>query len=134
MSKFTVNVTNSTIGAQAIGDHSAATAQLGPAATPTQAAHVASVKAAQKALVDDEDTLEPLLHEVLGQFLRVAREIQIGQNSLAELQRAMKDTLEDIWAQKAAAELGPLPQGVKVLAELAKSPLMGEVVKKLTGV
>lgn len=134
MSKFTVNVTNSTVGAQAIGDHSSATAQLGPATAPTQAAHVASVKAAQKALVDDEDALEPLLHEVLGQFLRVAREIQIGQTSLAELQRAMKDTLEDIWAQKAASELDPLPQGVKVLAELAKNPLMGEVVKRLTGV
>ncbi len=134
MSKFNVTVKNSTIGAQAIGDHASATAQLGAATVPSQAAHVASVKAAQKALIDDEDTLEPLLHEVLGQFLRVAREIQVGQDSLAELQRAMKNTLEDIWAQKTASEFGPLPQGAKVLAELAKSPLMGAVVQKLTGI
>jgi hypothetical protein len=135
MSKFSINVNNSTIGAQAVGDHSSATGNVSLAtdSVPSQADHVYTIKAAQKALVDDEEALGPVLHEVLGQFLRIAREMQIEQETLVKGQAKMLETLDELWAQKAASELGPVPQGLKTLAELGKNPLMIEVVKSLVG-
>jgi hypothetical protein len=134
MSKFTLTVTGSTIGAQALGDGASATGHVSLGRTmPSQEEHRANVKAAQKALVDDEEALGPLLHEVLGQFLRIAREIQVGQEGMSKIQLAMKDTLEEVWAQHTAAALSPVPQSVKFLGELAKNPLMSEVVKRLAG-
>lgn len=135
MGKYDVKVTNSTIGAQAIGDKASAEGQvlLGAGSVPSQAEHVSNIKAAQKALVDDEDALGPLLHDVLGQFLRIAREIQVEQDTLVQGQTKMKETLDDLWAQKAASDLGSAPRGLKTLTELAKNPLMLEVVKTLAG-
>ena len=135
--KYTITNTNSTIGAQGVGDGITVTGSLtiGAPVVPTQAQHVENIKAAKKALVDDEDQLTPLLHEVLGQFLRMARDIQVEQKNLAQVQALMKNTLDEVLAQQAAKGLRPqaLPEGLKVVGELAKSPVMGEVVKKLLG-
>jgi hypothetical protein len=135
--KFSITNTNSTIGAQAVGDHATATGSvtIGAQGAPTQAQHLENIKSAKKALVDDEEQLGPLLHEALGQFLRMAREIQVDQKSLAETQAKMKETLDDVWAQEAAKGLRSqvLPQGMKIVGELAKSPVMGVVVKALLG-
>lgn len=134
MSKFSLTVTGSTIGAQALGDGASATGHVSLGSMmPSQEEHRANIKAVQKALVDDEEALGPLLHEVLGQFLRIAREIQVGQRGMSEIQLAMKDTLEEVWAHNTAKALSPVPQGAKTLSELAKNPLMSEVVKRLVG-
>jgi hypothetical protein len=135
--KYTVTTTNSTIGAQAVGSGAQATGKvtIGHAGALTQGEHLEYIKAARKALVDDEEQLDALLHEVLGQFLRLARDIQVEQKSLAELQLRMKNTLDELWAHHAAGALrpAPLPASLGIVAELARNPVMVEVVRGLTG-
>jgi hypothetical protein len=135
-STFTTNVTTSTIGAIATGDHAVATGHIAPTSLMTQEHHKAAITQAQNALNADQDALERIderLYEALGQFLRMARQIQVEQQSLAQVQAKMKETLDEMWAQQAANGARPqaLPEGLKVVGELAKSPVMGEVVKAL---
>jgi len=135
-SKHTSVITGSNVGAVNIGDggNVSGTLNVG-SATPTQEQHRATMKDAQKALIDDEDRLDALVYESLGQFLRMAREIQVEQKSLAETQATMKATLDDVWAQSAAKGLKPqvLPEGLKLLEALARNPLMADVAKQLMG-
>jgi hypothetical protein len=133
--KHSTTITGGIVGAIAVGQNSKAIGTVNVHQGPlTQEQHRAAIKEAQKALVDDEEQLGPLLHEVLGQFLRMARDIQVEQQSLAQAQARMKSTLDEVWAQQAARGLRPaLPEGLKVVGELAKSPVMGEVVKALLG-
>ena len=42
-------------------------------------------------------------YEALGQFLRLAREFQVEQQTLREVQAKMKETMDDVWTQHAAA-------------------------------
>ncbi|WP_437933818.1 hypothetical protein [Sorangium sp. So ce341] len=136
-SKYTSNITGSNVGAVAVGDHAQATGTVnfGATATLTQEQHRAAIKEAQKALIDDEDKLEPLVYEALGQFLRLARDIQVEQKNLVEVQAKMKETLDEVWAQKAAEGLRPqaLPNTLEVVGAIAKHPVAGEVLKKLLG-
>jgi hypothetical protein len=54
----------------------------------------------------------------------VARKIQVDQQSIADVQAKMKETVDEMWAQQAAKGLRPraLPEGLKVIEALAKSP------------
>jgi hypothetical protein len=136
--KYNVTTTNSTIGAQAIGKnaHAVGTVNMSTPGTLTQEQHKAAITQAQNALNEDQDALERLdnrLYEALGQFLRMARQIQVEQQSLAQVQVKMKETLDDVWVQQVAKGLRPqaLPEGLKVIEALAKSPITVEVAKKL---
>ncbi|WP_441292047.1 hypothetical protein ACSRUE_17930 [Sorangium sp. KYC3313] len=137
-SKFTTNISGSTIGAFSQGDHAVVTGHVtGGAAIPfTQQQHKAAIKDAQAALVHDQDALERIderLYEALNQFLTMARKIQVEQQSLADVQAKMKETLDDVWAQQAAKGLRPqvLPKTLEVAESLLKHPAMAEVVKHL---
>lgn len=101
-----------------------------------QEEHRASIKEAQTALVRDQDALDQLderLYEALGQFLRLAREIQVEQQSLSASQAKMKDTLDEVWAQHAARGLRTqtIPNTLEFAKTLLKNPVMAEVLKSL---
>jgi hypothetical protein len=139
-SKFTTNITGSTVGAFAQGNHAVATGTVtvGAAGSVTQEQHKAAMANAQTALVRDQDALERIddrLYEALGQFLALARKIQVEQQGLAEVQEKMKTTLDEIWAQQAAKGMKPqmLPKTLEVVKALMDNPVMGEVTKKLLG-
>ena len=139
-STFTTNITGSTVGAFAQGHGAVATGHVTIGATEslTQEQHKTAISAAQTALVHDQDALEQIddrLYEALGQFLTLARKIQVEQQSLVEVQRLMKATLDDVWAQQEAKGMKPklLPKTLEVAESLLKSPAMAEVAKKLLG-
>jgi hypothetical protein len=139
-SKFTTNITGSTVGAFAQGDHAVATGTvtIGAAGSVTQEQHKAAVAKAQSALVRDQDALERIderLHEAFTQFLTLARKIQVEQQSLAETQAKMKATLDEVWAAQVAKGMKPqaLPKTLEVVKALMENPVMGEVTKKLMG-
>ncbi len=139
-STFTTNITGSTIGAFAQGDGAVATGHVvvGAAGTRTQEQHKTAISQAQTALVHDQDALERIddrLYEALGQFLTLARKIQVEQQSLAEVQAKMKETLDDVWAQQEAKgmKLKLLPEGLGVVEALAKSPITAEIARRLLG-
>jgi predicted HicB family RNase H-like nuclease len=136
MNKYASHVTGSNVGAIAVGDQARAEGTVNVSTSITQAEHTAHIKAAQRALVNDQDALDRIdarLYEALGQFLRMAREIQVEQKSVAELQAKMKDTLDEVWAEQAARGLRPkvLSKTLEVAKALAENPLMAEVAKKL---
>lgn len=136
---YTSNIKGSTVGAVAIG----ANAQAAGSATHgmsvlTQEQHRTALKEAQAALVRDQDTLDQIdarLYEALGQFLRLAREIQVEQQGLSEVQAKMKETLDDVWAQHATSGLRAqtIPKTLELAQALLKDPAMAEVVKNLLG-
>jgi hypothetical protein len=131
---YRTEIQHSMVGALAVGDHATATGtatvQQG---TLTQEQHRAAIKEAQKALLDDEDRLDALVSEALGQFLLLARKIQVEQQNLAQVQAKMKETLDEVWAQQVVKGMKSqaLPQGLKVIGALAASPVTAEVAKKL---
>jgi peptidoglycan hydrolase CwlO-like protein len=133
----TINNTSGTV-AVVRGDHNTVTSTVnaGPPGAMTQKQHQEKIKEAQNALNDDQDALERIdgrLYEALGQFLSMARKIQVENQNIAEVQAKMKETLDEMWAQQAAKGLRPqaLPEGLKVLETLAKSPITAEVAKLL---
>lgn len=140
-STFTNNISGDTqIGAFGQGDGITVTGSLtvnaGAPGTRTQEQHKAAIKEAQTALVHDQDALERIddrLYEALNQFLSMARKIQVDQQSLAEVQAKMKETLDEVWAQQVAKGLRPqaLPEGLKVIEALVKSPITAEIAKHL---
>jgi len=134
---FTTNITGSTIGAVAVGDHATVTGtvHVGATRSVTQTRHEEHIKKAKKALIEDEDRLDKLLYEVLWQFLILARKIQVEQQSLAETQAKMKATLDEVWAAQVAKGMRPevLPKTLEVVKALMENPVMGEVVKGLAG-
>lgn len=136
--KYTTNISNSTVGAAAIGTGATATGTVTVATErPTQAEHREAVAAAQGALVADQDAIDELdarMFEALNQFLRLARDIQVEQKSLAEVQARMKDTLDEVWAEHAARGMKPqlLPKTLESSGAIATNPVMVEVAKKLS--
>ncbi|WP_437512845.1 hypothetical protein [Sorangium sp. So ce1099] len=139
-SKYSTHISNSNIGAFGQGDNVnvSGSLTLGGPILLTQEQHKAAIKRAQNALNEDQDALARIddrLHEALGQFLRLAREIQVEQRSLAEVQSSMKATLEEVWAQQAARGMAPraLPRTLEVVGAIAQHPAAAEVVKKLLG-
>jgi hypothetical protein len=137
--KYISRIDGSTVGAVAIGANAHATGSVTQSVSAlTQEGHRAALKEAQAALVHDQDALDKIddrLYEALGQFLRMARDIQVEQQALAEVQARMKDTLDDVWAQHAAKGLRAqtVPRTLEVAEALAKSPAMAEVLKNLLG-
>ena len=104
----------------------------------TQYQNKAAVSNAQAALVRDQDALERIddrLYEALGQFLTLARKIQVEQQDLAQTQTKMKETLDEVWAAQVAKGMKPqlLPKSLEVVQALVGNPVMGEVTKKLLG-
>ena len=140
-SKFTTNISGDTkIGAFGQGDNITVNGNLtvGAPGPLTQEQHKTVISAAQTALVHDQDALERIddrLYEALGQFLTLARKIQVEQQSLIEVQRLMKATLDEVWAQQEAKGMKPklLPKGLEVVEALAKSPITAEIARKLMG-
>jgi hypothetical protein len=95
-----------------------------------------ATREAQIALVVNQDALaqiDPRLYEALHQFLRVARQIQVERMSLSKVQAKMKETLDEAWAHQRAPDLRPgkLPDTLKVIEALAKSPIFVEIAKQL---
>lgn len=137
--KYNATIKDSNVGAVSIGHNAVATGNVRvnvAAGALTQEEHRASIQSMQAALVQDQDALDRLdarLFEALGQFLRLAREIQVGVGNLAETQTKMKATLDEVWAQHAAKGLRStgLPKTLEIAAAIAKHPAMTEVVKKL---
>jgi anti-anti-sigma regulatory factor len=139
-SKFDTNITGSNVGAFGQGDGATVTGTLNMASadTLTQEHHKAAITEAQTALIHDQDALERIddrLYEALGQFLTMARKIQVDQQSIAEVQAKMRETLDEVWAQQVAKGMKAqaLPKGLKVIGALAASPVTVEVAKKLLG-
>ncbi|WP_437309613.1 hypothetical protein [Sorangium sp. So ce388] len=138
-SKFNTSISGSnTIGAFVQGDNVNVSGNLTVGATraPTQEQYKAIIKQAQNALNDDQDTLEQLderLYEALNQFLMMARKIQVDQQTIAEVQARMNETLDDVWAQQASKGLRPqaLPEALKVIGTLANNQVTAEIAKKL---
>jgi hypothetical protein len=136
--KYTSNVTDSNVGAVAVGDHAHAKGTTMLTGALTQDHHVEQIKSAQQALVNDQEVLDRIdshLYEALGQFLRLAREFQVEQKSMADVQAKMKETLDNVWCNQAAKGLRPqvLPRTLEVAEALVKNPAMAEVAKKLLG-
>lgn len=75
------------------------------------------------------------MFEALNQFLRLARDIQVEQKSLADVQAKMKETLDEVWAEQAVKGVKPqlLPKTLQVAGAIATNPVMVEVAKKLIG-
>lgn len=128
-SKFITNITGATIGAIATGDHAVATGHVtihhGPL---TQAQHLENIKAAKKALADDEERLVAADYEALEKFLKQAREVQVESRELGEVQAELEAILDRAWAEYSGKAL---PQGLKVTQALAQNPAMVGVMKKL---
>jgi hypothetical protein len=141
-SQHTATATGSTLGALAVGDGSTATNPSGSSSSVTQEQLRSAIRQAQIALVDDQDTLAQMdarQYEVLHQFLRLAREIQVEQKSLAEVQAKLKETLDEVRAHQFSGEVRPraLPETLKVIEALLKSPataaLVPHVLAQLSG-
>ena len=132
--KYIINA-KGPVGAMAVGKGSTASGQASGGSLPNQEEHRSWARRTQHALVDDEDALDPPVYEALGQFLRIAREIQVEQQSLADVQQKMKDILDGVWAEHAAKGLRSqaLPQTLETVKALAEHPAMVGVLKKLVG-
>lgn len=136
----TISISNSNVGAAALGRCATSTGSVSVGSAPvTQEQHRKAIADAQGALIRDQDALDKLdacMFEALGQFLRLAREIQVEQKSLAELQAKMKETLDEVWAEHAARGMKPqlLPKALEVAGAIAKNPVLMGVASKLIGV
>lgn len=135
-----ITITNSPFNALAF-DGGTATVSVNisaPTPVPTQAEHRQAMTQAEMQLVKDQDAIKELgdgIYEALGQFLRIARDIEVSHKSVAELQLKMKETLDEVWAKDAARALRStaIPETFDFLKTLAANPVMLQVVKKLLG-
>lgn len=130
-STFTTNITSSTVGAIATGDHAIAAGHVTVHHEAlTQAQHHEHIKTAKKALADDEEQLAPAVYDALEKFLKQAREVQVESRSLDEVRAEMDGILDRVWADRHG---NALPPGLKVTEALTKSPAMVGAAKKLLG-
>ena len=103
---------------------------------PTQEQLRKTIADTQGALVRDQDALDKLdtrMYEALNQFLRLARDIQVEQQTLGRIQAGMKNTLGEVWVEQAANGMKPelLPETLEVARAITANPIMVEVAKKL---
>jgi hypothetical protein len=138
--RFTTNISNSNVGAAAIGAGAKATGSvtLPQDGAVQQAAYLEQLAAARKALVDDEARLDELgdgLAEALGQFLKIARTIQVDQLSIKDANAKMKETLDGLWARDVAtkAKGKVIPATLEFAKTLLTSPITVEVAKAWFG-
>lgn len=131
---YNLSVNNSTIGGIGAGEHPRVQGTVNQSSvTPlTQEQHRAVLKEGQKALIEDEDRLDARVHETLGLFLRRAREVQVEQRPLAEVQAEIGAVLDEVWTAK-ALQVQLLPKESEVAGVIAKHPAMIEVTRKLLG-
>lgn len=129
------NVTiNAPVAALAVGQTATATTTQGL----TQERFRQDLDAAMQALVRDQDALEQIdsrLYEALNQFLRTARKLEIDVDSLGDVQRKMKETLDEVWSAHSVDGLRSkaLPATLEVVKALASSPFLSAVVAGLAG-
>lgn len=99
----------------------------------TQQEHAAMIKEAQIALVHCQDEIHSLLYDALNQFLRLVREIQVDQRSMAECQAKIMEAYDQTWAEQAAKGMRPqtISKASEIVAALVKHPLMNGVISKL---
>ena len=131
------NILGGNHGAIAIGHESTAIGVVNnnyysSAATLTQEQHKATIKEAEKALLDDEDHLASPAVEALRQFLRVVREIQVDRRSLDEVRAEMMAHFAEVWTAKSPPNRA-LFSGLEAIGALRKHPAADEVVKNLLG-
>lgn len=121
--KYEQNITNSSVGAAAVGDHSRASHTQG---VWSQDEWRKSIEAAQRALVSEQGKLDELaegLYEGLSQLLRVARKINIEQTEQAQVLAQIEDAIDDLWADGSIKKLGAGGDALRSL----------ETLKALTG-
>jgi len=128
-------VTNSPGTAVAQGEHANATASatIRSREALTQEEYEQEIDETHGVLMSERRQLDADVWKVLDEFLRVARELNVGQLSLAEQQSKVTDALDDIWVAQKMKELksNPLSDGLKVAQKLLGNPVMQEVAKKL---
>jgi len=136
--RITNTVTNSTIGANAVGHDVSAkgSVKTAGASVPNQAAYLAELKEVQRALLEQEDLLDqidPRLYEALNQFLRTAKNIQVELQDLRGSQDKILEAFERAWTGQVPAEAksGLASGGFQFVKELLKSPLTAEVARRL---
>jgi hypothetical protein len=135
-SKNTATMDRSNIGAVALGNGASATNTIDDSSGVTQEQLRSAMREAQIALVHDQEALDQIdgrLYEALGQFLRLAREIQVEQKSIAEVQARMKETLDEVWAQQMMKGLKPqaFSQTLEVIQALLKNPITAAIAQHL---
>lgn len=138
--KYNTTISNSNVGASAVGPGASAQGNVTlNAELVSQVEYDEHIRSVQKALVDDQDRLEELsagLYEALGQFLRMARQIQVDQETIARVQAQMKETLDEVWAEQVAGKLKgkAIPATLEFAKTLLGSPVTAEVAKSWLGV
>ncbi len=136
--KTTSTITDSTVGAVAVGAQASATQSISQEPTVSREQLRSAISEAQRALVSDQDSLDQIderIYEALNQFLRIARSIEVEQKSLADVQRKMQETLDEVWAAQVAQGMKPavLPEALQVIQTFLKNPLTLELGKHLVG-
>ena len=120
-STFTTNITGSTVGAFAQGDHATASGTVNLHQGPlTQAQHLEHIaRTAKKALADDEDRLEAMFYEALEKFLKQARVVQVAEKpNRRGPDRDGGDPGPGLGERSGKA----VPQGLRVTQALAREP------------
>jgi G3E family GTPase len=128
-------ISRSTIAANAAGEHSSASHTVTHQAS-VQDEYKKQIAEAQTALISDQDSLDELdaeVHDALGQFLRIARQIEITHSSLAEAQERVKALLDAVWIEKTGDKLarGSLPANLSVVKAMLSSPVLAAAIKLL---
>jgi small GTP-binding protein len=138
--KYENVVTGSNVATLVSGGHANAVGKLsveqnGGANQSMLRAELAMV---QKALIDSQDQLDELrsgLFEALGQFLRIARDIQVDNQQAKVIGEQLKNVFDDVAAQHFAEQLKPgvLPRTLEVSKALLSSPVLAALAKTLVG-
>ena len=131
---YRTQIDNSTVGALAVGAQAHATGTVNLHQGPlTQAQHLEHIKAAKKALVDDEDRLEARVYQALEQFFKSARDVRVESREIAEVQTEMVGILNRVWAEQLGkpVQRNTVSSGLAIKLALEKSLAMVEVTKIL---
>lgn len=121
------------VGALAVGHGASATNVT--LTWPTQADHQQQMKDAQHALIEGQDELQATVVEALGQFLRVARQTQVENQRIADVQTRLQSEFEDILVRQFGIDVKPglLRAGSPLANALLASPVVAEIIKAIVG-
>lgn len=122
--KVTSNITNSNVGANAVGIANTArgSAQGEGAPIPPQE-FLAHLTKLQQLLAEEQDRMSDNLYEGMNTFLRLLRKVEIGQATLDAQVAKVKETVDHLAARDFAKELRELPQGLQTVKAMLDHPL-----------
>lgn len=128
-------ITNSTVGAFAVGGSTARGAVHTESMTFNQAQHEAMMKKAKAAMVEEESQLDPATNEALWKLLHLASKTKITVDQLAEQQRKLKESVDELWATTVVEGMKPqaLSAALEVVKQLLANPLTATAVNGLLG-